>query len=63
MQELRDKLVSLPTMALLFAGGRYIFNTDVCNVRIGFLILEQGLNGTTKPVECLSRFLNTAEQS
>lgn len=62
MHTLQGKLVSPPIMILLYAGDRYNLHTDACNVRVGYVMPQKELGGTTKPIGYLSRSLNTAEQ-
>lgn len=61
MHKIQEKRVVPPTSALASARGSYKLDTEVCNVQLGCMLLQNELNDTTKPIYW-SRLLTKAKQ-
>lgn len=50
MKILYKRLISSQVLALTWANGRLALDTDICNVRVGFVLPQEQPDETKKPV-------------
>lgn len=55
VKELQNCLTSPAVLALLYAEGHFMLDTDACNVRAGCMLMQEQPDYTTEPGGCWSR--------
>lgn len=63
MQNFQEKCFSLLILALPYADGQMILGTHACDGQVVFVLLQEKLDTTTKPIGYCFRSLTSAEHA
>lgn len=63
IENLNKQLTNLPILALPPPGDQYTVDTDGLDSKVGYVILQQQADGTSRPIGFCSRTLTDAEQN